>query len=134
METCLQQVQLNEYETAPNFIQLSQNLTRDCLLISVFLPVFTSFAWCDHKIVLFWSAEQYYDHITQKWVKTQKSTNNQCQFLAWLKKIWNCVIFISCKISKTFHFFLAFNNSDNCFTKQCSTRTLLHFHKSWLQK
>ena len=36
-------VQLNKYETAPNFIQLSQNLTSDCLLISVFLPVFTRF-------------------------------------------------------------------------------------------
>ena len=35
--------QLNKYETAPNFIQLSQNLTSDCLLISVLLPVFTSF-------------------------------------------------------------------------------------------
>jgi hypothetical protein len=36
-------VQLNEYETAPYFIQLSQNLTWDCLLISVYLPVFTGF-------------------------------------------------------------------------------------------
>ena len=26
-------LQLNKYETAPNFIQLSQNLTSDCLLI-----------------------------------------------------------------------------------------------------
>ena len=26
-------LQLNKYETAPNFIQLSQNLTLDCLLI-----------------------------------------------------------------------------------------------------
>ena len=36
-------IQLNKYETAPNFIQLSQNLTLDCLLISVFFPVFPSF-------------------------------------------------------------------------------------------
>ena len=42
-------VQLNEHDTAPYFIQLIQNLTFDCLLISVFLPVF---ACCDHKIVL----------------------------------------------------------------------------------
>ena len=35
-------VQLNEYETVPYFIQLSQNLTSDCLLISVYYPVFTS--------------------------------------------------------------------------------------------
>ena len=31
-------LQLNEYETAPYFIQFSQNLTCDCLLISVFSP------------------------------------------------------------------------------------------------
>ena len=36
-------VQLNDYEAARNFIQLSQNLTSDCLLISVFLPVFYQF-------------------------------------------------------------------------------------------
>jgi hypothetical protein len=29
-------VQLSEYETAPYFIQFSQNLTCDCLLIPVF--------------------------------------------------------------------------------------------------
>ena len=33
-------VQLNEYETAPYFNQFSQNLTFDCLLISVFSPEF----------------------------------------------------------------------------------------------
>ena len=56
-------IQLLKYEKVPNFIQLSQNLTWDfCwfLFIYLFLPVF---AWCDHKIVLFWSAEQFYDHI-----------------------------------------------------------------------
>jgi hypothetical protein len=37
-------LQLDKYETAPKFIQLSQNLTSDRLLISVFLPVFTSFS------------------------------------------------------------------------------------------
>ena len=31
-------VQLNQYETAPYFNQFSQNLTCDCLLISVFCP------------------------------------------------------------------------------------------------
>ena len=35
-------VQLNEYETAPKYFQSSQNLTSDCLLISVYLLVFTS--------------------------------------------------------------------------------------------
>ena len=39
-------VQLNEYETVPYFLQFSQNLTSNCLLISVYLPVFTSFCIC----------------------------------------------------------------------------------------
>ena len=34
-------IQLNEYETAPYFIQFSRNLTSDCLLISVLYPEFT---------------------------------------------------------------------------------------------
>ena len=33
-------IQLNKYETAPYFFLLNQNLTCDCLLISVFLPKF----------------------------------------------------------------------------------------------
>ena len=33
-------VQLNEYETVLNFLQFSENLTWDCLLISVLLPEF----------------------------------------------------------------------------------------------
>ena len=37
--------------------------------ISLFLPVL---AWCDHKIVLFWSAEQFYEQTTQELVKTGK--------------------------------------------------------------
>ena len=79
----IQVVQFNKYETAPNFIQLSQNLTSDCLLISVFLPVF---AWCDHKIVLFWSAEQFYDQVMQELRKNREIQLNQqtirCQVLA----------------------------------------------------
>ena len=52
----LKYVQLNKYETAPNFIQLNQNLTLDCYLfvdlaeLTCFLTVL---AYCDHKIVLF---------------------------------------------------------------------------------
>ena len=60
-------LQLNEYETAPYFIQLSQNLTSNCLLISLFLPVFA----CDYKIVLQIKSKQFYEHITQKLVKTE---------------------------------------------------------------
>ena len=32
-------IQLNQYEIALYFLQLSQNVMTDCLLISVFLPV-----------------------------------------------------------------------------------------------
>ena len=39
----IKQIQLNEYETVLYCLQLRQNLTWDCLLISVYLPVFTSF-------------------------------------------------------------------------------------------
>ena len=42
--------QLNEYETAPCLLQLNQNLTTNCLLISEFLPILTC---CDPEIVLF---------------------------------------------------------------------------------
>ena len=34
-------LQLNEYETAPDFLQLSQNMTSDCLFTFVFFPVLT---------------------------------------------------------------------------------------------
>ena len=43
----------------------------------------------DHKMVLFWSAEQLYDHIMQKLVKTGKSTeiNKQSHIKFWLNWI-----------------------------------------------
>ena len=44
-------IQLNENETAPYFIQLSQNMARYCLLIYEFLPVLT---W----IYMFWPSKQ----------------------------------------------------------------------------
>ena len=37
-------IQLNKYETAPNIIQLNQNLTSYFLKISLFLPVLPVFA------------------------------------------------------------------------------------------
>ena len=49
-------LQLNEYETAPYFIQFSQNLTWDCLLIFVFCPEFTS---AEPRIVLNIISEQF---------------------------------------------------------------------------
>ena len=59
------------------FLQLSQNFTWDCLLISVFLPVFTSL------IVLFWSLEQLYDHTGKN---RQKHKQSDVKFwLNWIK-------------------------------------------------
>ena len=65
-------------------MQLSQNLTSDYLLISVFLPVFTS---CAHKIDLQIKTKQFCDHIMQKLVKTGKYTeiNKQSDVKFWLK-------------------------------------------------
>ena len=56
------------------------------LCISLFLPVL---AWCDHKIVFFWSAEQFYDHIMQELVKTGKyiEINKQSDVKFWLNWI-----------------------------------------------
>jgi hypothetical protein len=34
-------IQLNEYETVPDFLQLSQNMTSDCLFTFVFFPILT---------------------------------------------------------------------------------------------
>ena len=53
-------LQLNKYETAPNFIQLSQNLPSNCSFL--------------HDMQI--KAKQFYDHIMQKLVKIQKSTYN----------------------------------------------------------
>jgi hypothetical protein len=78
---------VNEYETAPYFIQLSQNLTFDCLLISVYLPVFTDFCMMsDVLIKLQIKTKQFYEHIMQKLVKTGKYTeiSKQSHVKFWL--------------------------------------------------
>ena len=49
-------LQLNEYETAPYFVQFSQNLTCNCLLNFVFFPKFTL---AEPKIALFWCSKQF---------------------------------------------------------------------------
>ena len=66
-------VQLNKYETAPNFILFSQKLDIGLFVDLAEFPCFVPvLAWPDHKIVLFLSAEQFYDHIMQELVKTGK--------------------------------------------------------------
>ena len=71
-------LQLDEYETATYFIQLSLNLTSDCLLISFYSPVFTDF----QKI----NTKPFYEHIMQRLVKTGKYTeiDKQSHVKFWL--------------------------------------------------
>ena len=45
-------LQLNECETAPYFIQFSQNLTCNCLLILCFPPNYPKLTWAEPTIVL----------------------------------------------------------------------------------
>ena len=94
-------LQLNKHETAPYLIQLSHNLTLDCLLISVFYLFLTVFAWCDHKIVLQIKTKQFYDHIMQKLVKTGKYTeiNKQSIVKFWLN--WRKYRYVSYSFSCT---------------------------------
>ena len=66
-----ERLQLNEYETAPNFIQLSQKLTLECLLIQLNFPVFTQFLH-DLIIKLFCFDLQNNFMIRSCWYKTGK--------------------------------------------------------------
>ena len=72
-------VQLNEYETAPYFIQFSQNLNLPELNLKLFCSdVQTNFRFSSGKF-------------------EGKHRNQQtitCQVLAELNKIWSCLIFI----------------------------------------
>ena len=46
-------VQLNKYETDLYLLELSHQMTNDCLLISRFLPILTVLACWEHKIVMY---------------------------------------------------------------------------------
>ena len=78
-------------------------MTLECLLISVFLPVFV---WCDHKIVLQIKTKQFYDNIMQKPVKSGKYTeiNKQSNVKFWLNWInYGAVSYsLSCTKHKSF--------------------------------
>ena len=71
-------VQLNKYETASNFIQLSQNFG-----LFVDLCVFTCFYQFLHDVIIKLFC---FDHIMQKLVKTGKNTeiNKQSDVKFWL--------------------------------------------------
>ena len=70
-------LQINKNETAPHFIQLSQNLTSDCLLTSVYLLVFTSFCIIlIIKLFCFDLQNNFMSTIMQKQGNSAKSANN----------------------------------------------------------
>ena len=73
-------LQLNKYETALNFVQLSQNLTLDCLLIQLNFPVLHQIL---HNVIIkmFYRSKQNNFMITsfKNWGiqgNSAKSTNN----------------------------------------------------------
>ena len=84
-------LQLNKYETASYFIQFSQKLTYDCLLISGFPSNLSEL-----NLKLFWTSEQ--NNFRFSSGKFGGKHRNQqtitCQVLAELNKIWSCLIFI----------------------------------------
>ena len=84
-------IQLNEYETAPYFIQFSQNLTCECLLISVFCPnlpeLNLKFFCSDVQNNFRFSPSKFGAKHRNKQTITR-------QVLAELNKIWSCLIFI----------------------------------------
>ena len=63
--------------------KLDIGLFVDLAEFPCFVPVL---AWPDHKIVLFWSAEQFYDQVMQELVQNREIQLNQqtiwCQVLA----------------------------------------------------
>ena len=85
-------VQLNEYETLLYFLQLSQNLTWDGFLISVYLPVFTHFCMMCPKngFVLVCKTILWAHHAKtgkKRKICTQMSTNYLSRVKLWLNWI-----------------------------------------------
>ena len=66
--------------------------------LAEFTYFYAVLAWPDQKIVLLWSAEQFYDQAMQELRKNREIQLNQqtirCQVLADMIKIWSCLIFI----------------------------------------
>ena len=73
-------LQLNKYGTAPNFIQLSQNLMSDWFF-SVY--IFTGlYQFLHDVIIIFLSVEQFYDRIMHMRAKTGKDTEIEKQSMS----------------------------------------------------
>ena len=107
-------VQLNKYETAPNFIQLNQNLTSEYLLIQPNLPIFTSSCkiWSKHCFVLICKTIIWSHHS-----KTGKNTEIKIQsdVKFWFNWIKHGAVSYSLSFRKEESILL------NCFEKKNST-------------
>ena len=78
--------------TAPYFIQFSQNLTCDCLLISVFCPPNLP----ELNLKLFCSdVQNNFKFSSGKFGENRRNQHTiTCQVLAELNEIWSCLIFL----------------------------------------
>ena len=87
-------VQLNEYETVLYILKLSQNLTWDCLLISVFFPCF-SLNLHEFNLKLFSSAVQNnFRFSSGKFRENTEVNNSLLSSFGLIEKIWSGLIFI----------------------------------------
>ena len=86
-------IQLNKYIDSSIFFLLNENLTCNCLLISVFFLNFTEFAGSEHTIL---------DSDLANYGKNTE-INKQSHVKFWFdrKKIWSCLIFIKLYINLT---------------------------------
>ena len=87
--SCL--IQLNEYETAPYFVQFSQNLTCNCQLISVYPP---NLAELNLKLFCSDVQNNFRFSLGNFWGKCRNQQTTTCQVLAELNEIWSYLIFI----------------------------------------
>ena len=94
-----EEIQLYECEKGPYFIQFSQNLRCDCLLIFVFSQEFT---WAEPKIVLF-NVQNNFRFISGKFGgKYRNRKTITFKVMAELNKIWNSLIFIERTLQNSF--------------------------------
>ena len=79
-------LQLNEYETAPYFLQVSKNMTSNCFFTFVFSPFLPEFTCFVPKIVLNIKIKQFLAQNRLIQVRTGKNTkeNKQSLVMFWL--------------------------------------------------
>ena len=89
-------IQLNKYETDPDFPQIFQSNTSVCLIISVFCKSCEPICEPEITPVLYHLENQNKNNFTLsvQFTNLAKRRNIHCRFLEILKKIWICLAFI----------------------------------------